>query len=148
MSLTGFLSYSRVNWKQLPDKSTPLSAANLNAMDAGIKNNNDMISNLRDEVAQLNSNIGEFKVYPYISSATQLTLPPADTNLYLLIFAHPYKSKSAMYVFSTWGEGGEIVHIAGDTIEGVSISYKSSILNIETGGYFCMLLKIGKISKM
>lgn len=48
MSLTGFLSYSRVNWKQLPDKSTPLSAANLNAMDAGIKNNNDMISNLHD----------------------------------------------------------------------------------------------------
>jgi hypothetical protein len=58
MSLTGFLSYSRVNWKQLPDKSTPLSAANLNAMDAGIKNNNDMISNLRDEVTQLNSNFG------------------------------------------------------------------------------------------
>lgn len=58
MSLTGFLSYSRVNWQQSPSKSTPLSAANLNIMDAGIKNNNDMISNLRDEVTQLNSNIG------------------------------------------------------------------------------------------
>ena len=57
MSLTGFLSYSRVNWQQSPNKSTPLSAANLNVMDAGIKNNNDMISNLRDEVTQLNSNI-------------------------------------------------------------------------------------------
>lgn len=56
MSLTGFLSYSRVNWQQSPSKSTPLSAANLNTMDAGIKNNNDMISNLRDEVTQLNSN--------------------------------------------------------------------------------------------
>lgn len=57
MSLTGFLSYSRVNWQQSPSKSTPLSAANLNVMDAGIKNNNDMISNLRDEITQLNSNI-------------------------------------------------------------------------------------------
>lgn len=57
MSLTGFLSYSRVNWQQSPSKSTPLSATNLNIMDAGIKNNNDMISNLRDEVTQLNSNI-------------------------------------------------------------------------------------------
>lgn len=57
MSLTGFLSYSRVNWQQSPNKSTPLSAANLNVMDAGIKNNNDMISNLRDEVTQLNNNI-------------------------------------------------------------------------------------------
>lgn len=57
MSLTGFLSYSRVNWQQSPSKSTPLSAANLNAMDVGIKNNNDMISNLRDEITQLNNNI-------------------------------------------------------------------------------------------
>lgn len=56
MSLTGFLSYSRVNWQQLPSKSTPWNATNLNIMDAGIKNNNDMISNLRDEVTQLNSN--------------------------------------------------------------------------------------------
>lgn len=56
MSLTGFLSYSRVNWQQSPSKSTPWNATNLNIMDAGIKNNNDMISNLRDEVTQLNSN--------------------------------------------------------------------------------------------
>lgn len=58
MSLTGFLSYSRVNWQQSPSKSTPWNATNLNIMDAGIKNNNDMISNLRDEVTQLNSNFG------------------------------------------------------------------------------------------
>lgn len=57
MSLTGFLSYSRVNWQQSPSKGTPWNATNLNIMDAGIKNNNDMISNLRDEVTQLNSNI-------------------------------------------------------------------------------------------
>ena len=57
MSLTGFLSYSRVNWQQSPSKSTPWNASNLNIMDAGIKNNNDMISNLRDELTQLNNNI-------------------------------------------------------------------------------------------
>lgn len=57
MSLTGFLSYSRVNWQQSPSKSTPWNAANLNVMDAGIKNNNDMISNIRDEITQLNNNI-------------------------------------------------------------------------------------------
>lgn len=57
MSLTGFLSYSRVNWQQSPSKSTPWNASNLNIMDAGIKNNNDMISNLRDEVTQLSNNI-------------------------------------------------------------------------------------------
>lgn len=57
MSLTGFLSYSRVNWQQSPSKSTPWNATNLNIMDKGIKDNNDMISNLRDEVTQLNSNM-------------------------------------------------------------------------------------------
>lgn len=57
MSLTGFLSYSRVNWQQSPSKSTPWNATNLNVMDAGIKNNNDMISNIRDEITQLNNNI-------------------------------------------------------------------------------------------
>lgn len=57
MSLTGFLSYSRVNWQQSPSKSTPWNATNLNIMDAGIKNNNDMISNIRNEITQLNSNI-------------------------------------------------------------------------------------------
>ena len=79
MSLTGFLSYSRVNWQQSPSKSTPWNATNLNIMDAGIKNNNDMISNLRDEVTQLNSNIGNIikyidVVYPSITiSSNQWT---------------------------------------------------------------------------
>lgn len=76
MSLTGFLSYSRVNWQQSPSKSTPLSAANLNIMDAGIKNNNDMISNLRDEVTQLNSNI-EFSTL--VNKAKNLE-PNTDLN--------------------------------------------------------------------
>lgn len=72
MSLTGFLSYSRVNWQQSPSKSTPWNATNLNIMDAGIKNNNDMISNIRDEITQLNNNIGNIikyidVVYPSIT---------------------------------------------------------------------------------
>lgn len=57
MSLTGFLSYSRVNWQQSPSKGTPWNATNLNIMDKGIKDNNDMIANLRSEVSALNSNI-------------------------------------------------------------------------------------------
>ena len=57
MSLEGFNTYTRVNWQQSPSKSTSFSAANLNIMDAGIKSNNDMISNLIDEFTQLNSNL-------------------------------------------------------------------------------------------
>lgn len=63
MSLTGFLSYSRVNWQQSPSKSTPWNATNLNIMDKGIKDNNDMIANLRDEVSALNNNKTNYFTY-------------------------------------------------------------------------------------
>lgn len=76
MSLTGFLSYSRVNWQQSPSKSTPWNATNLNIMDAGIKNNNDMISNIRDEITQLNNNI-EFSTL--VNKAKNLE-PNTDLN--------------------------------------------------------------------
>lgn len=53
MSLTGFISYKRVGWTG----QTPWNPSNLNIMDKGIKDNNDMIANLRSEVSALNSNI-------------------------------------------------------------------------------------------
>jgi hypothetical protein len=52
MSLTGFISYKRVGWTG----QTPWNPTNLNIMDKGIKDNNDMIANLRSEVSALNSN--------------------------------------------------------------------------------------------
>lgn len=126
MSLTGFLSYSRVNWQQSPSKSTPLSAANLNIMDAGIKNNNDMISNLRDEVTQLNSNMitvtntwincNGVSVYEYLTplSATGIysvynlsDLPDAINGQYVTIF----KTRERMLIFN---KSGIFIMEAGD----------------------------------
>ena len=52
MSLSGFISYKRVGWTG----QTPWNPTNLNIMDKGIKDNNDMIANLRDEVSALNNN--------------------------------------------------------------------------------------------
>lgn len=57
MSLTGFISYKRVGWTG----QTPWNPTNLNIMDKGIKDNNDMIANLRSEVSALNSNIGNMQ---------------------------------------------------------------------------------------
>lgn len=53
MSLSGFIAYKRVGWTG----QTPWNPTNLNIMDKGIKDNNDMIANLRSEVSALNSNI-------------------------------------------------------------------------------------------
>lgn len=52
MSLSGFIAYNRVGWTG----QTPWNPTNLNIMDKGIKDNNDMIANLRSEVSALNSN--------------------------------------------------------------------------------------------
>lgn len=41
------MSYTRVNWQDAPSVSTPLSASNLNKMDAGIKQNADDIEQLQ-----------------------------------------------------------------------------------------------------
>ena len=61
MSLTGFISYKRVGWTG----QTPWNPTNLNIMDKGIKDNNDMIANLRGEVSALNNNIGTMPLFAY-----------------------------------------------------------------------------------
>lgn len=38
------MAYTRVNWEDLPSTNTPRNAANLNNMDAGIKENNNMLT--------------------------------------------------------------------------------------------------------
>lgn len=59
MSLTGFISYKRVGWTG----QTPWNPTNLNIMDKGIKDNNDMIANLRSEVSALNSKLNNYREY-------------------------------------------------------------------------------------
>lgn len=72
MSLTGFISYKRVGWTG----QTPWNPTNLNIMDKGIKDNNDMIANLRSEVSALNSN---FNFYYLVKKAKMLE-PNTDLN--------------------------------------------------------------------
>ena len=51
------MSYTRVNWQNSPNTATPLSAENLNKMDAGIKQNADDIKQLQQHTydAELDS---------------------------------------------------------------------------------------------
>lgn len=87
MSLSGFISYKRVGWTG----QTPWNPTNLNIMDKGIKNNNDMIANLRDEVSALNNNINNLikyidVVYPsvtiYENQWFQITNDSANKEIY------------------------------------------------------------------
>ena len=72
MSLTGFISYKRVGWTG----QTPWNPTNLNIMDKGIKDNNDMIANLRSEVSALNSNIN----FSYLVKKAKDLQPKSDLN--------------------------------------------------------------------
>ena len=89
MSLTGFISYKRVGWTG----QTPWNPTNLNIMDKGIKDNNDMIANLRSEVSALNSN---FDFSHLIAKAIILD---ANTDLNTVIKSGLYYLRNA----STWG---------------------------------------------
>lgn len=67
MSLSGFIAYQRVGWTG----QTPWNPTNLNIMDKGIKDNNDMIANLRSEVSALNNNLtdeGQYGIVVNFSS--------------------------------------------------------------------------------
>ena len=105
MSLTGFISYKRVGWTG----QTPWNPTNLNIMDKGIKDNNDMIANLRSEVSALNSNfdfsylvkkakmlqsnadlnnITDSGIYYMSGRSERLNVPSSNvTNCYLIVFA-------------------------------------------------------------
>lgn len=72
MSLSGFIAYKRVGWTG----QTPWNPTNLNIMDKGIKDNNDMIANLRGEVSALNSNIN----FSYLVKKAKDLQPKSDLN--------------------------------------------------------------------
>ena len=104
MSLSGFIAYNRVGWTG----QTPWNPTNLNIMDKGIKDNNDMIANLRSEVSALNSNfdfsylvkkakilqsntdlnnIIDSGIYYMNDKSERLNVPSSNvTNCYLIVF--------------------------------------------------------------
>lgn len=47
------MSYTRVNWVDSPSTATPIDAANLNVMDAGVAANATAIANLNTNAVQV-----------------------------------------------------------------------------------------------
>ena len=50
--LENFKPYEKKNWKNAPDKGTPLSADNLDYMDSGIKENSDAIKEIKESISE------------------------------------------------------------------------------------------------
>lgn len=64
-----FIQYIKQAWKAGTSGGTPISPDRLNHMEDGIKNNNDMISELNNNISNTDNKI---KTY-YISAPTKLT---------------------------------------------------------------------------
>ena len=56
MTISGFIAYAIQTWKNKPDTSTPLSAARLAHIEAGIKANSDAITKLAAAVINQQAN--------------------------------------------------------------------------------------------
>lgn len=74
------MAYSRINWRDFPDKSTPVNAANLNKMDAQIQLNDTHIGNV-DSISGYGNNLSN--AITGVANMFQNTLYPrnSETNL-------------------------------------------------------------------
>lgn len=96
MSLSGFIAYKRVGWTG----QTPWNPTNLNIMDKGIKDNNDMIANLRSEVSALNSNIGYSLKSFYFRQGTTYKITFNSYQTSALIFTAARYDKALLLVYT------------------------------------------------
>lgn len=73
------MTYTRVNWKDLPDTSTPITAENLNKMDMQIDQNTNAIEQNTSDIATINSNLG--KTIKVSNSSSQVLTSDTDTTI-------------------------------------------------------------------
>ena len=55
------MAYSKINWKDYPEESTPLNALNLNKMDEQIKANADNLEGVAEDLTDINADLTEIK---------------------------------------------------------------------------------------
>lgn len=101
MTISGFIAYAIQTWKNKPDTSTPLSAARLAHIEAGIKANSDAITKLA--AAVINQQANDVNKIP--SSALMYSVnEKVDSAISDLavkdVTAHFYKNTPVSYVLA------------------------------------------------
>lgn len=118
--------YTRINWKQYPDTSTPRNAANLNKMDKGI-------DDLDNAIEVLNDNLGDIK--RLLTGSITLNFTTTNANIYLLRGGNvtSYANTYIGFIIAT----GSVCTIV-DLYKGTYIAVTASGLNVtatNTSGY-------------
>lgn len=140
------MSYSKINWENLPSENTPLNATNLNKMDTQIKDNADDIETNTSDISELDtrlttaeSNISNFNLTTY-EDATSLTTSRGTLS-----------SGSSVHIAKN--SGGSLAKIYGTCVltgfsvssgyVGVTVSFSttlrpSSAFTIQNAGIKCL----------
>lgn len=111
-----FIQYVKQVWKAKPIGGTPFSPDRLNHMEDGIKNNNDMIS-------ELNNNINELLISYYKSEPT-LTL---KKGTYWIFINKTQYSQSSIWAISS---SQQPVAVANPSNEQMSMELNNDIMTI------------------
>lgn len=111
-----FIQYIKQAWKAGTSGGTPLSPDRLNHIEDGIKNNNDMIS-------ELNNNINELLI-SYYKSETTLTL---KKGTYWIFINKTQYSQSSIWAISS---SQQPVAVANPSNEQMSMELNNDIMTI------------------
>lgn len=111
-----FIEYVKQIWKNGPSGSTPWSAARLNHIEDGIKNNNSMIS-------ELNNNINELLI-SYYKSEPILTL---KKGTYWIFINKTQYSQSSIWAISS---NQQPVAVANPSNEQMNMELNNDIMTI------------------
>jgi frataxin-like iron-binding protein CyaY len=111
-----FIQYVKQVWKARPIGGTPFTPDRFNHIEDGIKNNNDMIS-------ELNNNINELLISYYKSEPT-LTL---KKGTYWIFINKTQYSQSSIWAISS---GQQPVAVANPSNEQMSIELNNDIMTI------------------
>ena len=99
------MSYERVNWTDYPSTTTPISAENLNIMDEGIANNAADISDIQEDISDINSSLTQLLVVGSMQIFAGSTVPDG----YLLCDGSAVSRTTYADLFAvigtTWGSG-------------------------------------------
>lgn len=115
-TVMNFIEYVKQIWKNGPSGSTPWSAARLNHIEDGIKNNNSMIS-------ELNSNINELLI-SYYKSEPILTL---KKGTYWIFINKTQYSQSSIWAISS---NQQPVAVANPSNEQMNMKLNNDIMTI------------------
>ena len=115
-TVMNFIEYVKQIWKNGPSGSTPWSAARLNHIEDGIKNNNSMIS-------ELNNNINELLI-SYYKSEPILTL---KKGTYWIFINKTQYSQSSIWAISS---NQQPVAVANPSNEQMNMELNNDIMTI------------------